>query len=1461
MFWRFGFSSASTLDSLLDRPNVTLEEVLDEEELLQECKSQNQKLVQFLCQPRILSRLLEHVTGTAQVAGGSGKEWEEKVRFKYPYVASEVLSCEIWSIVEAVLDSDSLLEPFWNAVLSSRALPNQPATPQHMHPLFKGVPWGPPPKFGGSENQQGSNATDDASGDGPSATDNAQGSTGVLGLQVSDSALSQGSPTSGPSITTARENGPGRSVLAGYWAKVNGVFLDRKPKEMLHFIRSQPRITDRFVAHLETPAVVDLLYRIIQCEEAVPGAGVIDWLSSRELIPQLVDLLSPTHSTDLHNTVSELLKAIIALSAPSPAGLNQSQTDAHGFGASAGIGGDTDSAFGQQQQQLGGVNNRLVRELASEPIVRKMVGYMLDDKLLPDQLHRRLSMAADEQALADLSAQDLDATSSGFASATGVKKRATEGARSSTLGALPEDPPSGGGTNSSDESAVGEEEDDDVEEVLRRRTPLTPAEAPAIVPTGALSPSGHDERHDSVATVRPSSFYSFPPVSAPTVPRTSETASSSLVTCIGILIELIRKNNSDYFEQHLFHTLRTHLLQRQQELAELRARKRSEARSAAKEAGQRRAFNESSESDVTGAAALGDAAEESNASESQTADASADATAGLEDNNEEEEEEDNEMEGMEEAMAELSEKLGIVHLGPMLRVLSERLPDFQELLKRGGSRVRECAGGGSRETREEDGTLPTTHGTIQALTFERYRITELYAELLHCSNMALLNRKPGEGPQYSEDGVLQAASEATPSASAVDVEEPNLEQEKLQAPSGSSAKPSGSRSHSREASTRHAVTGASGSEDTDDEALLNEVSSVTGGEEEEDPFADTTQTGDDDDEDAKSIASALSGMSLADLTSPAPSGPPSPIDVSDLGSKPAKEYVVGDLLKLRFIQSDVIPTILSLFFDFHWNNFLHNVVYDILQQFFNGRMDSGKLKERIVTGHRANEQSMSGPRKIRLGYMGHMLLIAEETVKLLERYPGEIARVIKADSVEESSDWENFKEAADAQLAIANRRRAGSATSAGSGAGSEGAQQAASDQAPLGPGVDQEATRVNKEGLLERTLQDGSTVAVPLDEVALGTEQTSADPTSENETGKSKVINDQALKTSILVPVPFDKHTPLTAAPGRLAQENAASQPLFKVQVISPPPYKVLFCGTDEFSCIIFEELLRHRQDLIQHVEHDITIHEVPRAGLDSFEVPDSFRKSSNALLVAASFGHLIPPAFLHAFPHWQKLNVHPSLLPKLRGAAPIQWAIARDHTLTGVSVQRISERFDHGELLNSQKVAKACPQSAMPDSHQPPSMARKVERRHALVDWNTMSAERIERLSRGVSHFYPVYSRMPNPKATDPRSSINEVSLHDLEVVELEGLSELSAADSKAMSLLRDADSMPGTACLSRRLGGLLIKCIGEEKDASFLLARKLHTAGKPKPAKDAEEWLIGYKERLDQRGLLTFTSALEKL
>jgi SIT4-associating protein SAP185/190 len=82
MFWRFGFASTSTLDTLLEKSNLTIEELLDEDDLLQECKAQNGKLVDFLSQKRIIKRLFEHVVGVAEVSGSGGKEWEEKVRFK-----------------------------------------------------------------------------------------------------------------------------------------------------------------------------------------------------------------------------------------------------------------------------------------------------------------------------------------------------------------------------------------------------------------------------------------------------------------------------------------------------------------------------------------------------------------------------------------------------------------------------------------------------------------------------------------------------------------------------------------------------------------------------------------------------------------------------------------------------------------------------------------------------------------------------------------------------------------------------------------------------------------------------------------------------------------------------------------------------------------------------------------------------------------------------------------------------------------------------------------------------------------------------------------------------------------------------------------------------------------------------------------------------------------------------------
>jgi SIT4-associating protein SAP185/190 len=62
MFWRFGgYATVSAIDTLLEKPEVTLEELLDESDLIQELKQHNTKLIEYLREDKILERLLEYV--------------------------------------------------------------------------------------------------------------------------------------------------------------------------------------------------------------------------------------------------------------------------------------------------------------------------------------------------------------------------------------------------------------------------------------------------------------------------------------------------------------------------------------------------------------------------------------------------------------------------------------------------------------------------------------------------------------------------------------------------------------------------------------------------------------------------------------------------------------------------------------------------------------------------------------------------------------------------------------------------------------------------------------------------------------------------------------------------------------------------------------------------------------------------------------------------------------------------------------------------------------------------------------------------------------------------------------------------------------------------------------------------------------------------------------------------------
>lgn len=80
----------------------------------------------------------------------------------------------------------------------------------------------------------------------------------------------------------------------------------------------------------------------------------------------------------------------------------------------------------------------------------------------------------------------------------------------------------------------------------------------------------------------------------------------------------------------------------------------------------------------------------------------------------------------------------------------------------------------------------------------------------------------------------------------------------------------------------------------------------------------------------------------------------------------------------------------------------------------------------------------------------------------------------------------------------------------------------------------------------------------------------------------------------------------------------------------------------------------------------------------------------SSKLLITASFGQYIPKSALKKFLPSRKLNLHPSLIPKYRGAAPIQWSIIDGADETGVSViemEQIGRGWDVGDIWDQKKV------------------------------------------------------------------------------------------------------------------------------------------------------------------------------
>lgn len=83
----------------------------------------------------------------------------------------------------------------------------------------------------------------------------------------------------------------------------------------------------------------------------------------------------------------------------------------------------------------------------------------------------------------------------------------------------------------------------------------------------------------------------------------------------------------------------------------------------------------------------------------------------------------------------------------------------------------------------------------------------------------------------------------------------------------------------------------------------------------------------------------------------------------------------------------------------------------------------------------------------------------------------------------------------------------------------------------------------------------------------------------------------------------------------------------------------------------------------------------------------DELKNTDWDLFIVASYGKIIPKEILD-LPKRGTLNVHPSLLPKLRGASPIQGAILQDERETGVTIMLLDEEVDHGPIVAQASVA-----------------------------------------------------------------------------------------------------------------------------------------------------------------------------
>ena len=113
-------------------------------------------------------------------------------------------------------------------------------------------------------------------------------------------------------------------------------------------------------------------------------------------------------------------------------------------------------------------------------------------------------------------------------------------------------------------------------------------------------------------------------------------------------------------------------------------------------------------------------------------------------------------------------------------------------------------------------------------------------------------------------------------------------------------------------------------------------------------------------------------------------------------------------------------------------------------------------------------------------------------------------------------------------------------------------------------------------------------------------------------------------------------------------------------------------------------------------LEYDIPVYQPLslRKGEDAAAALETLRQLAPDLIVVLAYGQLLPKEVLE-LPKYRCINLHASLLPAYRGAAPIQWVILNGETKTGVTAQQMAEGLDTGDMLVKKEIAIGAEETA----------------------------------------------------------------------------------------------------------------------------------------------------------------------